>query len=265
MVLGRAVEPRPRLPALPAVIGRPAVSWHRPPGSRAATTGLVLAVLLLAGCAGPGPSPAPTVAPSAVAPSEGAEGLVSALPEPPATARPTTPAPSTAGDLSAASLPASYLGFAAKERPPAEDEYIPNGTWVHGLPADRAATEALPTCPGNTGATPVQPAAALMGSYLDASGRPGNGLALSFDSAAKATAYATAYRQLLATCTEGATTARELGAGDGWYAGRRSLQGTRWTEGIGVRGSHLLLMIVQDDDRSSVEEATAAARSLSGR
>lgn len=221
-----------------------------------AALGLALSALLTAGCAPAQP---------AGGTSTGAEGLVSVPARPSAQPRPTTPAPSTAGDLSAASLPASYLGFTAKERPPAEEEFVPNGTWVHEVAAQQAAVEALPMCPANTGALTSRPDAALMGSYLDGAGHPGNGLALSFGSTATATDYATGYQRILASCTSGATTTKQLGSGDGWYAGRRTTQGTTWTEGIGVRGTHVVLVMVQDGGRADVPAATAAARSLAGR
>lgn len=237
----------------------------RAPGAtrRAAGVGAVLVAVLAAGCA-PTHAPSGTSSPSSSV-SAGVAGLVSITAKPSPDAQPTTPAPSTAGDLSAASLPASYLGFTAKERPPAESEFVPNGTWVHAVAAEQAAMAALPMCPGNTGASPVRPSAALMGSYLDGSGRPGNGLALSFGSPADALTYATTYEKILTTCTSGSTTAVALGSGNGWYAGRRTTQGAKWTEGIGVRDSHVLLMIVQDDQRSTAQEATSAARSLAGR
>lgn len=194
--------------------------------------------------------------------TEGAAGLVTGLPSSSAYVQPTSPAPSTAGDLSAASLPASYLGFSAKERPPAENEYVPNDTWVHGLDAQQAATEAYPMCEGAGAIPSTAPSAALMGSYLDSRGRLGNGLVLSFDTAAQATGYADAYRQALTSCTSGQTVTAALASGDGWYAGRRTTQGTTWTEGIGVAGKHVILMLVADDAASSSGEAQAAAEGL---
>lgn len=133
---------------------------------------------------------------------------------------------------------------------------------MHGLDAQQAATEALPSCPGTTGTPAARPSAALMGSYLDGQGRPGNGLALSFDTPAQAAGYANAYQQILTSCTSAPTVAESLATGDGWYAGRRTTQGTRWTEGIGVAGNHVILMIVADGATSSPAEAKAAAEAL---
>lgn len=225
---------------------------HRRHALVAAT--IVPLVLLAAVACAPARSATPT--PEKVA------GLVGGLPSTAASELATTPAPSTAGDLTAESLPSTFLGFTAQERPPAENEYVPNGTWVHGLDAKQAATEALPQCAANTGTVRTVPDAALMGSYLDAQKRPGNGLALSFSSREEANAYADEYRQVLASCTDGSITTQVIGSEEGWYAGRRTVQGTPWTETISVAGKHVILMIVSDAATSTPAEVKAAAQDL---
>ena len=225
------------------------------------------AVLVLGGCSQPGPAPDPSPGPSeeSVLPLPPGEIMPPKTPPRDAPSAGTSPAAVTAGPLTPADLPDEVLGFAAQERPPAENEYVPNGTWTHEVAGERAGWEAMPTCPGNTGGGWPAAAFALAGTYLDDRDRPGNGLLLQFGSAGDATAYFDTYLAVLASCpaTDAMPAAQRVAAGEGWYAGRRDYGGERWSEVVARRGDRVALIIVNDDDAASEAQLRGLGERLS--
>ena len=111
-----------------------------------------------------------------------------------------SPDPTATASLDETSLPTSWLGFEAAIVTPEEGEFVPNGSWVHAQHPDMVMTEAIPPCADvNTSEFPT-PFAALTGTYLNPDGQHGDGIALEFESAEKATAWFNSYAQAIEAC-----------------------------------------------------------------
>lgn len=217
----------------------------------------VVPVVLLAGCGTDGdepvPSPSPSLsssAPSQVAPTTpvvSAESVAPPLsPEPPVAAPSSDPV--TAGSLTESSLPQEWLGFTPAVVNPAEGEFNPNGTWVHGQDSLLIAQDAMPQC-GDLTEVPV-PTAALTGTYRSDSEAPGNGIALEFASAELARVWFDAYAQAVTTCKTrpAGFEVVEISVDDGsTMRDIRDYQGIRWAERVWLEDEVVRLMIVQGD------------------
>lgn len=245
------------------------------PVALVAAAGTVVALLL--GCTPtvpppPGPTPAvsstgvtPPGAPTSAGSAPSEAGGPSSERQPPP--RPTAPPATTAGPLGAADLPGTLPGgFRATERPPAEEERLPNGSWVYEAPAGQAAWEAVPRCAANDGRDWPAARFALGGTYLDASGRPGNALVIEFSDAASAQQYASTYRAVLASCppADGMPAAKKIADAAGWYVGRRSYGSDQWSEVVALRGTRIWLAIWNDGGTTPPAELTGLAERLAG-
>lgn len=237
-----------------------------------------LAVAALAlGCTPSGPGSGPSTPPSRESSGSSRDvgtpggtpppssGVATSERQPPP--RPTAPPATTAGPLGAADLPRELPGgFRGVERPPAEAERLPNGSWVFDVPAAQAAWEAVPRCEANDGREWPRARFALGGTHLDARGRPGNALVVEFADAAAAHAYAAHYRAVLASCprTNGMPAATRLADADRWYAGRRSYASEGWSEVVAERGTRVWLAIWNDGGTSDATAVSALAERLAG-
>lgn len=208
--------------------------------------------LALGGCTGDDPEPTPQPSSPRVATAGGprpSQGLPSASastlatpPGPPAA--PTAPAPSTAGGLTESDL-AIPDGWSPTARPGSPEEgYLGNGTWVHATSAPHSAFAAISLGCTDLLAYP-EPSAALEGTLTDASGSFGIGLTLEFASEADAAAYFAEWIRQAEACV-GTSTERLASSPDTWL-GRRNLD-TVWSETVGVRGAHVVLLIVEDPE-----------------
>ncbi|WP_353080931.1 hypothetical protein [Tessaracoccus lapidicaptus] len=205
-----------------------------PSGSSSATATRTTAPATSRPAATLSPSPGPSAGPASEPPA--------APPDAPPV--PTAPAPSTAGGLTESDI-AVPDGWSPTARPGSlDDGFLGNGTWVHATSPAHSAFAAI-----SLGCTDLrsypQPAAALEGTLTKADGAAGVGLALEFADAAEAQAYFAEWVRQAEACL-GTVTQRLALTPDTWV-GRRNLD-TVWSETVGVRGTRVSLLIVDDPD-----------------
>ncbi|RRD04668.1 hypothetical protein EII34_08980 [Arachnia propionica] len=200
---------------------------------RRGLAGVVL--LLVTACTGsPSQSPAPTDATTTSVPEQVA---VSSEPD-----------PTTAGSLTEESLPRTWLGFEGTVVEPAEGEFNPNGSWVHGQDPVLISTEAVPRCTLEEPTPLPVPTAALTGTYRNPEGKAGVAIALEFSSPAEAVTWFDGYGAALATCRaseDGLFRITEIDASDTLIVDVRDYHGTIWSERVDVAGPVVRLLSIE--------------------
>ncbi len=257
--------------------------------------GAVALVWVLAACTGSGPtSPVPTspvqtsasgTVPSATSPASATSIASSAsdsatpttappstISEPtttntlPAPPDPTKAAASTAGTLTAAVLPVPTGWHTVIKRGDQEEGYRGNGTWVHARDPRYAATDTVTIgCTEVTRDDFTDPASALEGSYQNAAGEPGVGLAMQFGTAAAASHYFTLYRRQVSACTDpdGPMTATVLPSQLGLIDHRSYPGDDEWTEVVKLDGRRVTLIALTDPGhRIGLSRAETILRSV---
>ncbi|MDO5067935.1 MAG: hypothetical protein Q4D96_11695 [Propionibacteriaceae bacterium] len=196
------------------------------------------ALLLMTACTGaPSDSPAP------------AEATTTSIPEEVAVS--SAPDPTAAGSLTEESLPRTWLGFEGAVVEPAEGEFNPNGSWVHGQDPVLIATEAVPRCTVEQPSPLPVPSAALTGTYRNPEDRPGVAIALEFQSAAEAVTWFDGYSAALAACrdtTDGLFDVKEFDASDTLILDVRDYHGTIWSERVDVAGPVVRLLSIESSE-----------------
>lgn len=242
-----------------------------------ATVAICLA-LVLPGCSGGQPTtPSPTapttssaatsaetptgsVEPSAATPSESPDERDYTPPPPDG-----SPDPSSAGSLSASSFPKSVLGFTPLVTEPEEGETDPNGEFVQAVDGDQAGRESRAGCTTDADGTWPTPRHALQASYAK-NGAPGGGMALQFADDAAAESWYRHYTEDLAGCRrsdDGSGLATlQFRQGSGWMVSRRLIDGERWSELTKRSGNIVLLLMVSDQNATSMNRLEAVARKL---
>lgn len=208
------------------------------------------ATVVLTGCTS---DPEPTRSTSSP-PTASAATSVSPTPIASDTPPSASPDPSTAGGLSAATLPAEFLGFTPDKREPEEDEFIPNGTWVFAAKDPTSAADQTWTGCGTE--VPDHPAHVLMGLYANQEGSPGIGQAFEFEDDLSAKnwfdAYASDVAQCMALGKDALRQVIETNAAADVMVDRRMMAGEPWSERVWLSDRTVLFVIIQDD--SSLQE-----------
>ena len=265
-------------------------------GLGAVGLGAVALVWGLTACSGSGPtSPAPPgtsgTAPLASSPasptssqtsfpsSSETSGSPTPTPDPPSTISeptttntlppppdPTKAAASTAGTLTAAVLPVPTGWHTVIRRGDQEEGYRGNGTWVHARDPRYAATDTVTIgCAEVTRDNFTDPASALEGSYENAAGEPGVGLAMQFSTPAAASHYFALYRRQVSACTDpdGPMTATILTSQLGLIDHRTYPADDEWTEVVKLDGRRITLIALTDPGhRIGLSRAETILRSV---
>ena len=160
----------------------------------------------------------------------------------------SSPDPTTAGSLTEESLPRTWLGFEGTVVEPAEGEFNPNGSWVHGQDPVLISTEAVPRCTVEEPPPLPVPTAALTGTYRNPAGSPGVAIALEFPTSAEAVTWFDGYSAALEACratSDGLFTIPDIDASDTLVVDVRDYHGTIWSERVDVSGSVVRLLSIE--------------------
>lgn len=176
------------------------------------------------------------------------------------------------GAADAAALPREVLGYRATVLPPAEGEFIPNGTPFHSVAATEVAPTVLAACAPAVDGVP-NAVSGVAGTYADPGGRRGNALALRFADDRDAERWFAAYAEQLRGCTDVPGTEAKAGAGpgqariselvaDGAQLTARRHQGSDgsdWAELVRVRDATVVLVTLAGTHHTATALQTAAA------